>query len=95
MTNRSTERLCQSWADYTSNISERSRYADQKSRSVSIRSAFPLNSLHKDNAGDQIAVATPCKPLRKCIDLIVMAPGKSEYFSDAFFKPSGASGEAD
>jgi hypothetical protein len=24
-----------------------------------------------------------------------MAPGKSEYFSDAFFKPFGASGEAD
>jgi hypothetical protein len=47
------------------------------------------------NAGDQIALATPCKPLRKCIDLIVMAPGKRQYFSDAFFKPSGASGEAD
>jgi hypothetical protein len=59
--------------------------SDQPSRSIT----------SKYNAGDQIALATPCKPLRKCIDLIVMAPGKRQYFSDAFFKPFGASGEAD
>jgi hypothetical protein len=47
--------LCQSWANHTSNISERSRYADQKSRSVSIRSAFALNNLQVQRGGPDCA----------------------------------------
>jgi hypothetical protein len=47
--------LCQSWADYITNISERSRYADQKSRSVSIRSAFALNNLQVQRGGPDCA----------------------------------------
>ena len=45
--------------------------------SVHTRSVF-ARSIMSEDSGAQIATATPCEALRKCIDLIVMAPGKSQ-----------------
>ena len=42
--------------------------------SVHTRSVFARSIMSEDSAGAQIATATPCEALRKCIDLIVMAP---------------------
>ena len=46
--------------------------------SVHTRSVFARSIMSEDSAGAQIATATPCEALRQCIDLIVMAPGKSQ-----------------
>ena len=40
--------------------------------------SFFARSIMSEDSGAQIATATPCEALRKCIDLIVMAPGKSQ-----------------
>ena len=39
---------------------------------------FFARSIMSEDSGAQIATATPCEALRQCIDLIVMAPGKSQ-----------------